>query len=102
MLEGLTDMVKSPTGPGAFTVRLFFWEGEEEMELEGVTGVEACALPVYPLVTMVRVELVEPLAGGVTVGPGLKPVPAANPLGRLSASSSTPLLNPLWLNTVTV
>jgi hypothetical protein len=52
---------------------------------------------------MVSVEVIEPLAGGVTVGPGLKPVPeATKPEGRLSTSSSTPLLNPFWLVTVTV
>jgi hypothetical protein len=53
------------------------------------------------LVTIVSVEVTEPLAGGVTVWLGLNPVPANTWLpGRFSTAKLTALLNPLILWTV--
>src|SRR5438477_474801 len=54
---------------------------------------DSVPVAVDPLVTIVSVEVVDPFAAGVTVGPGLKPVPLATyPEGRFSTSSNTPLL----------
>jgi hypothetical protein len=62
--------------------------------------IEASPVAVDPLVPIVSVVVTDPLAGGVTVDPGLKPALAV-PDGRFSTSTSTPLLNPFWLLTVT-
>jgi len=84
------------------TVRLMPWVLVVYPELEARTVIDANPVAVDPFVTMVSVEPVELFDGGVTVGPGLKPVPAITyPLGKLRISSSTPLLNPFWLVTVT-
>ena len=98
LLVGSTAIVKLGGGPAAFTVRETGTVCVVYPELEARTVMDAVPVAVDPFVTIVSVEVIDPFADGVTVGPGLKPVPdATNPAGKLSTSSRTPLLNPFWL-----
>jgi hypothetical protein len=99
-LVGDTEIVKVPVCAG-FTVSEIGCVCVVCPALDARIVIEASPVGVAVLVATVSVELIEPLAGGVTVWLGVVPWSTWLP-GRFRISSSTPLLNPFWLNTVTV
>jgi len=97
---GVAETVKSGGGAG-LTVKLIVVLLVTP-PLRPPTVMVKVPIGVKVLVTMLRVELVAPLAGGVNAG-GLNLVPGRTwLLGKFTAKSPTELLNPFALCTVIV